>query len=79
MVVLGEKALHTRATGRRSGSIEELERTISQVKERRLGTAFQEAKAEACKLMGIPNLESREYVLRPVSYTHLTLPTTPYV
>ncbi len=74
MVVLGEKALHTRATGRRSGSIEELERTISQVKERRLGTAFQEAKAEACKLMGIPNLESREYVLRHrVYYTKLNL------
>ena len=73
-MVLGEIALHTRATGRRSGSIEELNELISQVKIRRLGTAYQKAKAEACKLMGIPNLESKEYVLRHrVYHTKLNL------
>ena len=38
-----------------------------------------EAKALARKLMGIPDLHSKAYASKAVSYTHLTLPTTPYV
>lgn len=66
--------MHTRATGRRNSSIAELQSVISQVKERRISTALIEAKAEARKLMGIPDLQSNEYVRRYRTYfTNLNL------
>ena len=36
-------------------------------------------RGEDIPMAGVPVVSSEDYLQRPVSYTHLTLPTTPYV
>ena len=42
-------------------------------------SAFQTARAEGKANFGNPDVYIEKYLTTPVSYTHLTLPTTPYV
>lgn len=65
---------NTKASARRVGSVEGLYDTIRNVRERKVSTQYLEARAEAHRLMGIPDLNSKEYVGKNRAYVkHLNL------